>query len=160
MDVLAAAPFTASSIEWQNLPAQWMLTVVCKATYTLRPGTSPLATERDPIRPPCSSTGVVGSYPQALPRARTATLDPGDGAVIWRCADRLYVDRHTSDPSRLRIAHGASIGTLSPCDCFRNGTAVRRHERPTCSPMRYVTDGRRLFRVASDQDGVAAGPDG
>jgi hypothetical protein len=32
---------------------------------------------------------------------------------------------------------------------LRNRTAVRRHERPPSLPMRYVTDGRRLFRVVS-----------
>src|SRR5260370_42322218 len=49
MEILAAPPFSASSLEWQNLPAQWMLTVVCKVTYTLRPGPSPIAPERDAI---------------------------------------------------------------------------------------------------------------
>lgn len=32
---------------------------------------------------------------------------------------------------------------------LRGNTAVRRHERPPSSPTRYVTDGRRLFRVIS-----------
>jgi hypothetical protein len=49
MDVIAAAPFAAGSIAWQSLPGQWTLTVVCKATYALGPGTSPLAGESEPV---------------------------------------------------------------------------------------------------------------
>src|SRR5690348_2234465 len=43
MDVFAQAPFIVGSIAWQEQPDQWTLTVVCKATYALAPGTSPLA---------------------------------------------------------------------------------------------------------------------
>lgn len=43
MDVIAQAPFVVGSITWQEEPDQWSLTVVCKATYALAPGTSPLA---------------------------------------------------------------------------------------------------------------------
>ncbi len=49
MDILAAAPFRAGSIAWQEQPEQWTLTVVCKATYALAPGTSALATEPEDV---------------------------------------------------------------------------------------------------------------
>ena len=35
IELLTAAPLRARSITWQEHPGQWMLTVVCKATYTL-----------------------------------------------------------------------------------------------------------------------------
>ncbi len=49
MDVFAQPPFNASSITWQEQPDQWTLTVICKATYALAPGISPLAPEPEAI---------------------------------------------------------------------------------------------------------------
>jgi hypothetical protein len=49
MDVLVQPPFTAGSITWQEQPDQWTLTVVCKATYALAPGISPLAAAPEAI---------------------------------------------------------------------------------------------------------------
>jgi hypothetical protein len=49
MDVVASAPFTARGVVWQEAEGQVTLTVVCKATYALRPGTSPLAREPEDI---------------------------------------------------------------------------------------------------------------
>jgi hypothetical protein len=49
MDVFTQPPFTAGSITWQEQPDQWTLTVVCKATYALAPGVSPLAREPEAI---------------------------------------------------------------------------------------------------------------
>lgn len=49
MDVFAQPPLNAGSITWQEQPDQWTLTVVCKATYALAPGISPLAPEPEAI---------------------------------------------------------------------------------------------------------------
>jgi hypothetical protein len=49
MDVFAQPPFNASSITWQEQPDQWTLTVVCKATFALAPGISPLADAQEAI---------------------------------------------------------------------------------------------------------------
>ena len=49
MDLIAQPPFNAGSITWQEQPDQWTLTVVCKATYELTPGTSPLAREPEAL---------------------------------------------------------------------------------------------------------------
>ncbi len=49
MDLLTAAPLRARSITWQEHPGQWMLTVVCKATYTLAADRCPLAPEQEDV---------------------------------------------------------------------------------------------------------------
>ncbi|KYF92837.1 hypothetical protein BE17_26570 [Sorangium cellulosum] len=47
MNVLAAAPVPVTSILWQPSAGSWVLTVVCKATFLLRPGESPLAPDQE-----------------------------------------------------------------------------------------------------------------
>ena len=47
MEVVSTGPFRAASLLWQPRPGVFVLTVVCKATYTLLPATSPLAHEQD-----------------------------------------------------------------------------------------------------------------
>ncbi|WP_438032037.1 DUF2169 domain-containing protein [Sorangium sp. So ce204] len=47
MDVVSDAPLRVASILWQPQPGAFALTVVCKATFSLRPVASPLALEQD-----------------------------------------------------------------------------------------------------------------
>jgi len=49
MQVFSISPFATGSVTWQEQPDQWNLTVVCKATYALVPGTSHLALEPEQI---------------------------------------------------------------------------------------------------------------
>ena len=48
MDVVSACPLPVASLLWQPRAGAFVLTVVCKATYTLRPVESPLAPDQDP----------------------------------------------------------------------------------------------------------------
>ena len=48
MDVVSACPLRVASVLWQHRPGVFVFTVVCKATYTLRPVESPLAADQDP----------------------------------------------------------------------------------------------------------------
>ncbi|WP_437335105.1 DUF2169 family type VI secretion system accessory protein [Sorangium sp. So ce394] len=48
MDVVSSCPLPVASVVWQPRPATWMLTVVCKATFVLRPGEAALAREQEP----------------------------------------------------------------------------------------------------------------
>ncbi|AGP42295.1 DUF2169 family type VI secretion system accessory protein [Sorangium cellulosum] len=48
MDVVSHCPLPIASVVWQPRPATWMLTVVCKATFLLRPGEAVLAREQEP----------------------------------------------------------------------------------------------------------------
>ena len=43
MDVVSACPLRVASNLWQPRPSAWTLTVVCRATFRLEPGESPLA---------------------------------------------------------------------------------------------------------------------
>src|SRR5580700_11676864 len=49
MDVVSKDHFRVGSIVWRSGPESWVLTIVCKATYVLLPGDSPLAAEQEPI---------------------------------------------------------------------------------------------------------------
>lgn len=49
MDVLSLCPLPAAHLLWQRAPARWALTVICKATFLLEPGTSALAPEQEPL---------------------------------------------------------------------------------------------------------------
>lgn len=48
MDVISSCPLRVASVRWQPRSGAHALTVVCKATYDLQPGTSALATEQEP----------------------------------------------------------------------------------------------------------------
>ena len=48
MDVVSTCPLPVASLLWQPRPGAWVLTVVCKATYLLRPGECVLATAQEP----------------------------------------------------------------------------------------------------------------
>ncbi|CAN92863.1 hypothetical protein sce2704 [Sorangium cellulosum So ce56] len=50
MDVVSDGPLPVASLLWQVRSLTWVLTVVCKATFTLAPGESPLAPAQEPIR--------------------------------------------------------------------------------------------------------------
>src|SRR5579862_5895730 len=47
MHVRSDCPLRVASLVWQPRPSAFALTVVCKATYALVPGTAPLASLQD-----------------------------------------------------------------------------------------------------------------
>lgn len=49
MDIFTIPPFTSGSVVWQEQPEQWTLTLVCKITYSLVPGTATVAHEQEAI---------------------------------------------------------------------------------------------------------------
>jgi hypothetical protein len=49
----------------------------------------------------------------------------------------------------LRMEQRSPVANLCSVKLLRKEPAARRHERPISSPTRYVTDGRRLFRIVS-----------
>lgn len=50
MDLLSLCPYPAAPLVWQLTPSRWVLTVVCKATYTLTPGVVGPSAEQEPIQ--------------------------------------------------------------------------------------------------------------
>ncbi|WP_437335088.1 DUF2169 family type VI secretion system accessory protein [Sorangium sp. So ce394] len=77
MNVFAAAPVPVASILWQPSAGSWVLTVVCKATFLLRPGESPLAPDQEAPTPhdaawddaPSRSLQSASDLAPAKPRA-------------------------------------------------------------------------------------------
>ncbi|MEP7120053.1 MAG: DUF2169 domain-containing protein [Byssovorax sp.] len=51
MDVVSSCRLPVASLVWQPSASAWALTVVCKATFVLRPGESPLAPEQEAPSP-------------------------------------------------------------------------------------------------------------
>lgn len=49
MEVISVGSLPVASLLWQPRPGAWMFTFFCKATYSLRPGESPLAEEQQPL---------------------------------------------------------------------------------------------------------------
>ena len=49
MEVVSLSALPVDSVAWQPSPGATTLTVICKATFTLEPGESPLAAEQQPI---------------------------------------------------------------------------------------------------------------
>jgi|GEM_PF-1079563 len=49
MRIISSPPFVTSSIQWQEQPGQWTLTLICKATFSLASGTAVVAREPDGI---------------------------------------------------------------------------------------------------------------
>ncbi|MDI1435957.1 DUF2169 family type VI secretion system accessory protein, partial [Polyangium sorediatum] len=49
MHIVSNAPFPCASLIWPNRAQGWVFTVVCKATFSLAPGTSPLAEDPEDI---------------------------------------------------------------------------------------------------------------
>ncbi|WP_437638678.1 DUF2169 family type VI secretion system accessory protein [Sorangium sp. So ce854] len=49
MEIVSLGRLPAGSLLWQPRPDAWMFTFACKATFTLRPGQSPLAPEQEPF---------------------------------------------------------------------------------------------------------------
>ena len=49
MQVVSIGPLPVASVLWQAAPATWVLTAVCKATFTLAPVEAKLAPAQDPI---------------------------------------------------------------------------------------------------------------
>src|SRR3954471_20301712 len=47
MDVVSLCPLRVGSLVWQPRRGAWVLTAVCKATFTLAPGESELAEEQE-----------------------------------------------------------------------------------------------------------------
>lgn len=82
MQVLSACPLRVASLAWQPRPGAFALTVVCKATYRLVPGTAPLASVQEE---PHSLDAWWGDNPRASLR------HAGDLAPFKRRADVLLV---------------------------------------------------------------------
>ncbi len=49
MEVVSLSALPVASVLWQSSPGSTVLTVICKATFTLEPGESPLAEEQEPV---------------------------------------------------------------------------------------------------------------
>src|SRR5580658_7936433 len=82
MHVTSASPLRVASVVWQPRPGSFALTVVCKATFALVPGTATLASTQDE---PYPFDAWWGDDP------RGSLRHAGDLAPFKRRADVLLV---------------------------------------------------------------------
>ncbi len=82
MDVVSAGPLPVSSLLWQPRAGHWTLTVVCKASFQLRPIESPLAVEQDALNEDDNHWDDDPSR---------SVYSPGDLAPLKQRADVLLV---------------------------------------------------------------------
>jgi hypothetical protein len=82
MDVVSLSPLSVGSLVWQPRPGEWALTVACKATYDLLPGTCRLAAHQDHINEDDNHWNDDS--------ARSVN-QPSDLAPFKACADILLV---------------------------------------------------------------------
>src|SRR3569832_1582547 len=72
MDVVSLCPIRAGALVWQPRPGALTLTVVCTATFALRPGEAVLATHQDALNDdenPARSVYSPGDLVPMKPRA-------------------------------------------------------------------------------------------
>ncbi|WP_437599755.1 DUF2169 family type VI secretion system accessory protein [Sorangium sp. So ce590] len=85
MNVIAAGPLPVASILWQPQAGSWVLTVVCKGTFLLRPGESLFAPEQDAPNP---SDATSEEAPSRSPQSASdlAPAKPRADVVLVGCA--------------------------------------------------------------------------
>ncbi len=105
MDVISDCAIRVGSVLWQSRPGSFVLTVVCKAMYHLRPVTSPLAAQQE------EPNELDGYWDDDERRSVSA---PSDLAPFKRQADILLVG-HAWAPGRQPVRSlvaGLTVGTL------------------------------------------------
>jgi len=102
MEIVSASPLSVASLAWRQSASTWALTVVCKATFLLRPGQTPLAPEQeevleadaywndDPARSLHAATDLVPMKPRADVVLVGQAFAPG-GAPARSLVTRLQV---------------------------------------------------------------------
>ncbi|WP_437592919.1 DUF2169 family type VI secretion system accessory protein [Sorangium sp. So ce1000] len=165
MDVVSDGPLPVASLLWQARALTWVLTVVCKATFTLAPGESPLAPAQEPIR---ERDAHLGDDP-----ARSL-IEASDLAPLKQGADVVlvgYAHAPGGRPARSLIARMA-VGDIDKpiqvfCDrVFTQGGELQEGAHFTKMPLAYEraaggpdTDNPAgIHREARDARGRAAVP--
>ena len=136
MEVTSISPLRVGSLVWQSSEGRFVLTVVCKATYTLTPEVSPLAAEQE---------GINERDNHWDDDPRRSVDAPGDLAPFKPRADVLlvgyaYAPRKTPVVSlKARLIVGAVDKTIEVF-CQRLWTlegALRLGARWSKMPLRY-----------------------
>jgi hypothetical protein len=137
MQILTLSPLRTASIVWQPTPLSHALTVVCKATYNLRPGVSTLAIEQEDVNEREShwdddskNRSLYAPCDLAPAKPRADVLLVGNayaprGEPVYSLVVRLLVG--TLDKS---------IEVVCPRIWTRDG-AIREGARWTKMPLRY-----------------------
>lgn len=99
MDVRSFSPLRATTLVWQSRPGTWALTVICKATFVLKPGEATLAPEQEEINESddhwnddaSRSVRIPGDLAPAKPRADVTLV--GHAFVPGRTQTRRLMTR-------------------------------------------------------------------
>jgi hypothetical protein len=143
MEVVSVGPLRVASVLWQKGPQAWVLTVACKATFELAPGSSPLADEQLPIQ---EADGYWGEDP-----ARSLH-SPSDLAPVKPRADVVLVGSAFAPdgtPVRSLIARLSVSGVEKSIECFAD-RVVAADDR--------VQEGAGFSRMSLLYERAAGGP--
>lgn len=144
MDVVSTGPLPVASLRWQARPSVWVLTVVCKATFTLAPGESKLAPQQEPIR----ERDVHEDDDVARSLREASDLAP------FKAGADVVVVGHAFSPGRepvrsliARLVVGSIDKPIQVC-CDRS-----------FNPQGELRDGPRFRRMPLRYEHAAGGPD-
>src|SRR5277367_4221740 len=103
MDVLSTCALPVASLVWQPRPGAWVLTVVCKATYTLRPGECTLASRQEP---PADDDRHVDDDPARSVRCPRDLVPVKPGADVMLVGSAFAPERRPARAVDARLSVG------------------------------------------------------
>jgi hypothetical protein len=109
MDVLATGPLPVASLVWHPRPGTWVLTVVCKATFVLRPGECVLAPLQEP---PLDEDRFVGDDPSRSLRCPRDLVPVKPGADVILVGQAYAPERRPVREMDVRLAVGEVDKTI------------------------------------------------
>ena len=147
MDIVSACPLRVESLLWQPRPGVFVLTVVCKATYTLLPAASPLAEEAWVNGSSLSDLDLKGkvvilssvpSLDTKVCSIQTRRFNKEAGALgkdiqIVTLSEAFQLSQATMFVPAV-LGHGGCFLPTNACEDH-----TRRAPAPRYQPMRYAT---------------------
>ena len=143
MEVLALGPFYVASLPWQRQSREWVLTVVCKATFDLAPGELRLSSGQEPIN-------EADNHWDDDPRR--SVYSPSDLVPFRKGADVTLVGHAFAahhQPCRSLLARMV-VGSLDK--------AVEVHADRTWSGEAQITDGPAFTHMPLRYERAQGGP--
>jgi hypothetical protein len=143
MDVLSTCALPVASLVWQPRPGAWVLTVVCKATYVLRPGECTLAPRQEP---PANEDRHVDDDPSRSLRSPRDLVPVKPGADVILVGSVFAPDRRPSRTVEARL----SVGDLAK--------SIEAIADRTVRPDGSVRDGQPFTQMPLVYERTGGGP--
>ena len=135
MDIVSRGALPVAKLVWQPGHGGFAITVVCKATFELRPELSPLASAQDPIVErdvyAASTMGLRPAEPGSAPYPGQSLARPSE-LVPWKQASEVLVTgsyfcqrpEGTTDDPDCSVAGTVTFGTVPATPTTWQDTAI------------------------------------